>query len=196
MLNVFSVTHVVATLALGSRPRQGLARMRDKKESQGAHLILLKVQKSVREWTFTLPSDFPLWEFESRWIPESSESDWRGRNPLDWRVFYIIGKLLKLRCLKWACMTYLDLKHKLWLKVKNWPNFLIYRLCATYLLKSSQGGLQLCFRPHLNRRSEHKVMGPQSCGSPNFENFKTPIWEFQDKMPFGCGPRGEAQSIL
>jgi hypothetical protein len=39
-------------------------------------------------------------------------------------------------------------------------------------------------------------MGPQSCGSPNFENFVTPIWEFWDKMPFGCGLREEAQSIL
>jgi len=39
-------------------------------------------------------------------------------------------------------------------------------------------------------------MGPQSCRSPNFGNFETPIWDSQDKMPFGCGPRGEAQSIL
>jgi hypothetical protein len=46
-------------------------------------------------------------------------------------------------------------------------------------LKRSRWGLQLCFKPHLNWRSTHKVMGPQSC----------------DKMPFGCGPRGEAQSI-
>jgi len=42
-----------------------------------------------------------------------------------------------------------------------------------------------------------KVVGvPQSCGSPNFGNFETPIWESQDKMPFECGPHGEAQSIL
>jgi hypothetical protein len=29
-------------------------------------------------------------------------------------------------------------------------------------------------------------MGPQSCGSPNFANFGTPIWESWDKKPFGC----------
>jgi hypothetical protein len=34
-------------------------------------------------------------------------------------------------------------------------------------------------------------MGPQSRNSPNFGNFGTPIWESWDKMPFGCGPRGE-----
>ncbi len=32
----------------------------------------------------------------------------RGQNPLDWRVPYIIEKLLELRCLKWACMTHLS----------------------------------------------------------------------------------------
>jgi len=30
-------------------------------------------------------------------------------------------------------------------------------------------------------------MGPQNYKNPNFGNFETPIWEFQDKMPFGCG---------
>jgi len=34
--------------------------------------------------------------------------------------------------------------------------------------------------------SAHKVMGLQSYGSPNFENFGTPTWESQDKMTFGC----------
>jgi hypothetical protein len=41
--------------------------------------------------------------------PESSNGDYRGQNPLDWIVFYIIGKLLKRRCLKWAHMTHLDI---------------------------------------------------------------------------------------
>jgi len=36
-------------------------------------------------------------------------------------------------------------------------------------------------------------MRPQSHGSPNFGNFGTPIWESRDKMPFGCGPRGEVK---
>jgi hypothetical protein len=36
-------------------------------------------------------------------------------------------------------------------------------------LESSLWGLQLCLRPHLNRRFTHNVMGLQSCESPNFE---------------------------
>jgi hypothetical protein len=38
-----------ATLALGSRQRQGLARVRVKREAREAHLILSRVQDSVRE---------------------------------------------------------------------------------------------------------------------------------------------------
>jgi hypothetical protein len=32
--------------------------------------------------------------------------------------------------------------------------------------------------------------------NPNSQNFGTPIWDATPKMPFGCGPREEAQSIL
>ncbi len=41
-------------------------------------------------------------------------------------------------------------------------------------LESSQQGLQLCFKPHFNRSFSQNLMGFQSCGSPNFGNFKTP----------------------
>jgi hypothetical protein len=44
----------VVTLTLGSRPRQGLVRVHAKREAQESHLP--GVQESVREWTFTLPS--------------------------------------------------------------------------------------------------------------------------------------------
>jgi hypothetical protein len=41
-------------------------------------------------------------------------------------------------------------------------------------LESSRGELQLCCKPHLNRRSTRNVMDPQSHGSPNLGNFGTP----------------------
>jgi len=56
--------------------------------------MLLGVYKSVREWTFTLPNELPLWELESRWTFKFLENNFKGQNPLDWRVFYIIGKIL------------------------------------------------------------------------------------------------------
>ncbi len=83
------------------------------------------------------------------------------------------------------------LKHKLWPKERPRVKLAIWlpiiksqestwfpcvKVACNILLESSQRGLQLCFRPHLNWRFAHKVMGPQSHGSPNFENFGTPIW--------------------
>jgi hypothetical protein len=61
-----------------------------------------------REWTLTFPSELSFWELKSRCTPELSENHYKGQNPLDWNIFYIIGKLLEFICLKWACMTSLD----------------------------------------------------------------------------------------
>jgi hypothetical protein len=100
---------VVATLTLGSRPTQGLARGWDKRKTREAHLMLPRVQESVRKWTLTLPRQLPLRELESRRTPEFLKSNCRGQNPLVWRVFYIIGKILKRRYLKWAFITHLNI---------------------------------------------------------------------------------------
>ncbi len=63
-------------------------------------------------------------------------------------------------------------------------------------LESYWRGIQLCFRPHRNRRFAQEVMRFQSDGSPSCWNFGTPTWESWDKKPFGCGPRGELHNIL
>jgi hypothetical protein len=57
-------------------------------------------------WRLALPSEFPLWKLEFRWTPERSESDCSRQNTSHWGVLYIIAKLLKCRCLKWARMTH------------------------------------------------------------------------------------------
>jgi hypothetical protein len=44
---------LVATLTLGSRPKQGLARLQAKKRSLG-------VKENVREYALTLPRELPL----------------------------------------------------------------------------------------------------------------------------------------
>jgi hypothetical protein len=64
----------------------------------------------VWEWTFTFPSELPCWELESQGALECLESDCKGQNPSPWKVLYIIGNLLKQRCLKWAHMTHLDIE--------------------------------------------------------------------------------------
>jgi hypothetical protein len=75
---------------------------------------------------------------------------------MDWKVFYTIGKLLIRRCLKWDCMTHLDIwntsygqkkgQESNWqfdfrpLKVRNWPNFLACRWREKYFWKALNKG--------------------------------------------------------
>jgi len=106
----------------------------------------------MRESTFTLPRQLPLWEMESQWTPETSESDFKGQNLMARGVLYIIRKILELRCLKWARITHLDIWNISYgqkkgqesnyqfdsqqEKVKNRPDLLGCRGCATYRWKA------------------------------------------------------------
>ncbi len=75
--------------------------------------------RRVWEWRLTLPNELSFWELESRWTPEPPKSNCKGQNTSHWGVFYIIGKLLKFRCLKWARMTHLDICNTSYGKWKN-----------------------------------------------------------------------------
>jgi hypothetical protein len=46
--------------------------------------------------------NFHFGSWNPKWTPESSKNDYKGQNPSAQKVIYIIKKLLKLRCLKWA----------------------------------------------------------------------------------------------
>ncbi len=78
----------------------------------------------------------------------------------------------------------------------NWPYPSVCRWSATHCWKSSWGKLQVCFRPHPNRRSELGVMNSQSPGNPNQDSFGTPPWESRDKKPFVCRCCGQTHRIL
>jgi hypothetical protein len=103
------------------------------------------------------------------------------------------------------------LKHKLWSKERSGVKLAVWlpttkspestwfpcvTVACNISLESSWQRIQLCLRPHCNRRFACEVMGPQSRRSPSCGNFGTPTWESRDKMPFRCGPRGNAQRIL
>jgi hypothetical protein len=88
----------VATLALGSRPRQRLTRVRAKRS----------VRECEDEDSHSQVSSH-FGKSKSQWTPEPSESNCRGQNTFHWRILYIIIKLWKCRCLKWARMTHLDI---------------------------------------------------------------------------------------
>jgi hypothetical protein len=64
--------------------------LRAKKEAWESHFMLSIVQKNVREWTLTLPSELPFWEFESWWTFKFSEGDSKGQNSLDWKFFILL----------------------------------------------------------------------------------------------------------
>ncbi len=150
------------------------------------------------------------WEYFG--TPKTSEFDCRGQNTLHWGVLYIIGKISKCRCRKWACTNHLDIystsygkkersgvKLVVWLSTtKSWestqPRY-VQGECNKPL-ESSWWEIQLCFRPRPNRRSKQRVIVSQSCPSLNHGSFGTPPWESRDKKPFGCVCCGEAQRIL
>jgi hypothetical protein len=83
---------------------------------------LLKVWKTLREWTHTPPSGLPLWEFESLLSPKSSKSDLKGQNSLNWGLPYTIEKFLRLKCLKWVCMIHLKVYNTSYGWKKGWES--------------------------------------------------------------------------
>jgi hypothetical protein len=136
----------VATLALGLRARQGVARLwakrKEARESRQRHCKVARQKEgslgakakalegcgprgnpgvitysrefkeawgSVREWTLTLPRQLPFGEKESRWTLETSEGELKDQISMDCCALYTVEKLLKLRCLKWACIAHLDI---------------------------------------------------------------------------------------
>jgi len=113
---------------------------------------------------------------------------------MDWKVPYIVGKLLKWKCFKWACMTHLDIwntsygqmkgRESNWqfdsqpLKVENRPDFLACKWHATHRWKSVDKGYNFS----LNLISIHglhtklwapKVMGVPTLGISGFP-FRSP----------------------
>jgi hypothetical protein len=70
-----------------------------------------------------------------------------------------------------------EVKLAIWLptiKSQESPWIPCVQVACDIPLQRSWQGLQLYFRPHVNRRSPHQIMGPQSCKSPNLGNFGTP----------------------
>jgi len=167
---------------------------------------------SVRVHSLTLPNELPCWELESQWTPKSLRNNYKGPNPLVWKVLYIIRKLLKLRCLKWAHITQLDFwntsygqkkgRESNWQfdsqpqKVGNCPDFLTNKWRATYRWKALDEGYNFTSGLISIEGLHTKLWGPKVTGVLTLAISGTPIWESRDKMPFRCGPRGKAQSIL
>jgi len=101
MYNI-TLTYFVVTLALGSRPKQGFARLRAKREA--------------REWKKVWGNEpshsqksFHFGSWSPGGLPNVQRAISRVKNQWLKEFFYTIRNLLKLRCLKWARMTHLNI---------------------------------------------------------------------------------------
>ncbi len=144
--------------------------------------------------------------------PEFSKRNCRGQNSSSWGFFYIIGKLLKCRCLKWARIAHLDIwntnygqkkgRESNWqfdsrpLKVENRPDFLGCRWRATYRWKALDKGYNFVSNLVAIRGLHKKLCALKVAGVPIHGISGLPLGNPGTKWPFGCGPRGVAQSIL
>ncbi len=116
---------ILGVLALGSWPRQRLARLRAKREARESHHMLLRMQRVQRIWRnepshSQMNSHYGSWS--PKWTPKSSKRNCKGQNPLVRKVHFIIGKLLKHKYLKWACMTHLDIWNTSYGQKKGWKS--------------------------------------------------------------------------
>jgi len=118
---------------------------------------------------------------ESRWTLETSESDLRGQISMACGALYIIGKILKRRCLKWARIAHLEIWNTSYDQMKGRESNCQFDSQPEKVgnrpeipLESSRRELQLCFRTHFDSRSARKVMGLQSPGSPAGRDFGNP----------------------
>jgi hypothetical protein len=178
----------------------------------GALHMLLGVQKvwENEPSQSQVNSHVGSWSLER--TPKFSERDCRGQNSSPWRVLYIIGKLLKCRCLKWACMAHLDIwntsygQKKGWesnwqfdswpLKVGNRPDLLGCRQHATYRWKALDEGYNFPIDRTSIRGLLAKLWGSKVSGVPVGGISRLPRESPGKEKPFRCRPRGEAQSKI
>jgi hypothetical protein len=79
---------------------------------RGSSGVTSHIPGSVRKCEGVNPHllrQLPLWEMESRWTFEISESNFKGQNWMACGILYIIWKFLKRKCLKWARIIHLDI---------------------------------------------------------------------------------------
>jgi hypothetical protein len=164
--------------------------------------MLLGVWESVKEWTPTLPSELPLWKLESWWTPKFLKSIASVKTHWIEAFFYIIGKILEFKCLKWACMTHLGSSNisygqkKGWesncqfdsrpLKVKNRPNFLTCRWCATYRWKVLNEGYNFAWDLTSIKGLHTKLWAPKVARVSTLGISGLPLGSPETKMTFGC----------
>jgi hypothetical protein len=125
---------------------------------------------------------------------------------------YINGKLLQLRCLKWACIIHLDIWNTSYgqkkgrksncqfdsrpEKVGNRPDLLSCRQCATYRWKVLDKSYNFALNRTLIQGLIAKLRGSKVAGVLVGAISGLPFRSPGRENPFRCGPLGEVQNIL
>jgi len=121
-------------------------------------------------------------------------------------VLYIIGKLLELRCLKWACIAHLNIYTQVmakrraggsnWqfdsqpLKVGNRPDFIVCRWCATRRWKDLDEGYNFALDLILIQGLHVKLWGPKIAGVPTLAILGLPFGSLGTKSNLDVVPVG------
>jgi hypothetical protein len=149
------------------------------------------------KWAFILGVEVPM---DSRIF----RNNCKGQNPLDWRVPYIIGKILELRCLKWVRMTQLGNWNTSYgqkkgqesnyqfdsrpLKVENHPDFLAWRWRATYCWKVLNESYNFFLKLTSIRGLHKKLWASKVAGVPILGISGLPLGSLETKWHLGAGP--------
>jgi len=119
-------------------------------------------------------------------------------------VLYIIGKLLERKCLKWARIAHLDIRNTSYgqkkgkesncqfdsrlEKVRNRPNLLIFRWCATYRWKVLNKGYNFA-SDHISIWGRFaKLWGSKVVGVPTWAILGLPLGSPRTKNHLDVGP--------
>jgi hypothetical protein len=142
--------------------------------------------------------------WESSGIPEASESIAGVKTPRIWVFFILLESYRSLDVengFAWTIWTFAEqvmakerprVKLAIWLPTtKSWES--TQPQCVQVECDTP---LEVCFRPHPNRRFEQGIMISQNPESPNRNSFGTPPWESRDYKSFGCRCHGEMQRII
>jgi len=149
---------------------------------------------------------------ESRCTPKSSKSDFKGQNSIACGIVYIIEKLLECSCLKWARIAHLNIWNISYgqkkgqesncqfdsrpKKVGSQPDLFGDRGHVTYRWKSLNESYNFALSRISIQGLLAKLWGSKVARITIGAISGLPLGSPRREKPFGCGLRGQPQSIL
>ncbi len=184
--------------------------------------MLKKKKKKLQTWRMSQPHFGPsvgvkpntpkVGNLESSGTPECLELDSKAQNTSHWGVLNVIGKVLKRKYRKWPRIGHLDIcspsygqkkgRESNWqfdsrpLKVGNRPVPDVRSESATWRWKALFEGYNFGWHLVPIGGWGEELWSPKVPGLQSGTVSGLPLWESREKVTFGCGCRGESQSIL